>query len=1251
MSTQNEDERSTIKAWKLSRSGAWAGRGFHYQHLISTLILIRQWAGLAPAGHIVPEGMQDCVVELASKSIWLQIKSRKDNPFRAVEVEQILASMDTKAVQALGQAQSCNFAVFEQPCTSMSETSIDQLFEDTSERAFVCTAPGEECVAILSTQLDTAEVIADGIVSDLYRLVADASQANAFLPYEKKRKISSTEVERRIFERLEAEDPTAIDHALASGVLEPVDFINPICEPAFYQGVKVKPGHIAAGLVVDRPDDMDDVIKALKQRRHVLVSGPSGAGKSALMWMSANGLAGELRWYQITARAVTADADIIIRFIRARRPSEKSPIGLAFDEVGSTNNDLWDVLVRELRGLPDVYFLGSVRQEDVMLIANQSDTEFIPVSLTEKLAESVWMRLYAEKQTNWEHWLEPFEQSKGLMLEYVHLLTQGQRLAAVIDEQVQQRQREGRYDELAIIRSTAVIFAHGGEVQVAKLLDLHELKPVAASQSLKRLINEHLIREAQPGILSGLHILRSQALSEASHDDMVYLAATSLWQALRVVTSDTLPKVIQSILKNAPDEVQIITLRKLAETLATTADIDIWTAVLTGLGLATLEKSVDSFIDILEQHEVQRAQWSLASMFSDPEIDIPDLTEFDTWQRLQDAIQVFRAKPKYDLRRACLDQFLQEIPVLSCQDLKQANRLLSCLAPICGCEPLQIPLALNFLENGEQDIRQIAALLSTAHLIGLDMAENMVQKLGGEQVLFNWFRSQTPWVTTPQVYLDGEHGRTIRSDWFYVAEQEQPDPHERVCDICEILIAISPVSAAAASDAINPMGEPIEIDDFRPWSKIMPRQNIPAKTRVAWNIAFRKILLARSASDSLTEYTQKMAILVKRTEKVFRSFTEKWIRGKSIENADSLAEKINEIIDAVNALAYVTHERPEHEMTTPEVSAGNEDFLGALLTGVLGNLLRRMNKIPGEEGAKGAASFAGSLAMQARQQEKSGIWRTCTEPPLCELKALAERLSDVTCILHEMAFDDGQSSILGIIKTARKGRLGKAIHVTARRCRYFAGERFSQRLSALQIALEDKGMNVRCYCRPIGEADSAYWPSKEIAILVEVADFETDAGYIEDCLSIAHRHIGSDWSFRVAPVINGLVVTQLALLPSSHIALPDQDFADKWRKYIDSPFLKENIVERFDEALVSCHQLSAIMTCCDLEHLRQEEEDIFSKGVDVFECNFDLVVRAAKETSSEHLVWACEYLEQKWNQIVEEYEAAKDGLKLVEPLC
>ncbi len=142
--------------------------------------------------------------------------------------------------------------------------------------------------------------------------------------------------------------------------------------------------------------------------------------------------------------------------------------------------------------------------------------------------------------------------------------------------------------------------------------------------------------------------------------------------------------------------------------------------------------------------------------------------------------------------------------------------------------------------------------LSTARLVDPDLTESLVESLGGEQVLFDLFRDQIPWTTPPIIEPAGAHGRTVRSNWYQAAEQHQSDPHETVCEICETLIALSPNSDAAASDAVDPMGRTMAIGDFKPWSKNMPRANIPAKARVAWNVAFRQILLARATADSLT---------------------------------------------------------------------------------------------------------------------------------------------------------------------------------------------------------------------------------------------------------------------------------------------------------------------------------------------------------------------------------------------------------------
>ena len=1249
-STSTPDDRlSESEFWNKSRAGARAGRGFHYQHLVSTLILVQQWAGLAPTGYLVPEGIEDSVVELTGRRVWIQIKSRKDGEFREAEVRGILDAVDAKARKLPEGPDIRSAVVLEQPCSGMEDTDFDQIFSDQDGRVFICKEPRTEIVRLLLSKRDVAETIAEGLVSDLYRLVADASAENASVSFRDRRRISTTEVDRRIFEWLEAVDPTAIDLALRSGALEPVDLTTPVNEPDFYRGVKVKPGHVAANLVLDRPNDVREVLDTLRRRRHVLVSGPSGAGKSALVWLTAATAAGQTRWYRITGRASAEDAEAIVRFVRARRSSETSPLGVVFDEIGSANSDLWDLLVRDLRGLPELYLLGSIRQEDVNLIVNQSDTAIISIALDEALAQSVWEKLSATHVTGWTHWREPFEQSEGLMLEYVHLLTQGQRLAEVIGDQIRLREHEGRVDELAIVRGAAVLCDLGGEVDAGRLFELLDLGPDAASLALKRLIDEHLVRESRPGVLGGLHKLRSQALVDASHDGTVFQATDTLWKSLPATTGETLPRVVQSMLANAEAHEESESLRKLADILGKSSDIDKWSAILTGLGLATLDQHVASFLSILDEHGVQPAHRSLAAAFADPVLDVPELTESDQLERLRGAIFAFRASPKHDLRAACMQHFPPGTAPPGCQNINQTNRLLSCLAPICGGDPVCVALPQDLpAVDQDPDIRQIARLLSTAFLVDPATADNLVEALGGERALLDLFHAQIPWTTPPTIEADGRHGRTVRSNWHQVADGLQPDPHESVCDICETLIALSPRSDAAACDAVGPTGETIAIDDYTPWSKNIPRKNLPPKARMAWNVAFRQLLLARTTADSLTDYTSRMAILVRRTEKVFRSFSEKWIKGKRISSANALASEIKNILEAVNALSYATSERTRSTMTEPN-HAGDDDTLGSVLTGILGNLVGRLSKL---DTAKAAAVFAGFLHAQAREHRESEIWRTTSSPPEGPLSRLSERLNDVSCILHELAHDSRPDARRRIVETTKKVGTGNAVRSAARFCRLRAERRFESRLRALENALAERDWKAHCLSRPIGEPDSPYWPAREVAVVIEIEGIDTQwLPNVEELLLLGGKHFDNDWPFRMVPVMNGKILTPLAWLPTSKMPVPDEKFARDWAEFVDRPMFFPILLERFDGAAGACMQISAIVNSRGVQDLHSDEDEILSTAVETFNSSREAIEAAANGPETDHLLLALDYLDRLRKRLNDEVDTVNAGRTVEEPIC
>ena len=185
----------------------------------------------------------------------------------------------------LGSRPSRKFGlriVLERPSSGTSNVAIDKLFDGASGGVFVCSSPSAETLSLLSRKLSITPVTAEGIVNDLYRLVAEASTENASVAFDKRRRISPTEVERRILDRLDAEDSAAIHAALSAGLLAPVDLTTPVQESAFYQGVKVRPGHVPAGLVLERTADTTKVATALGRHKHVVLTGPSGAGKSRI---------------------------------------------------------------------------------------------------------------------------------------------------------------------------------------------------------------------------------------------------------------------------------------------------------------------------------------------------------------------------------------------------------------------------------------------------------------------------------------------------------------------------------------------------------------------------------------------------------------------------------------------------------------------------------------------------------------------------------------------------------------------------------------------------------------------------------------------------------------------------------------------------------------------------------------------------------------------------------------------------------
>ena len=1100
---------------------------------------------------------------------------------------------------------------------------------------------------LLLEKLRVANVVADVLVSHLYKLMAENAAANASLLYEEMRRFTTSDVERRICDCLDISDITAIDDALRSGWMVPVDLSSPTVEPGFYQGVKVNPGHVVAGLVLDRPKETKNIVRQVQFRRQVLVSGPSGAGKSALVWMAVSSMRSTMRWYQVTTQAGPSETAAIIRFIRSRRPSNASPIGLVFDDLADVSTSLWNALCSDLRGLPGVSMLGSIRNEDLDLITNRAEVAVVAAELDGPLARNLWESLDSQDKTTWQHWREPFEESNCLMLEYMHLLTYGKRLKELIRDQVHQRVKEDRQDELAILRCTSAINSHGGEVTASTLFQILGMPLNRAYRALQRLLDEHLVRESSEGMLGGLHRLRSQALLDASHDEIVYLQSQSLWKSLPATSVETLPAVIRSILREVPLDAVLEPMQRLADTLGISKNVAVWTAILTGLGWSTLHQHAIPFMQLLRRREIPPIHWGLACLYLDPLLGESESVE--GLRRLHDAAREFQANSKPDLRAQFLRLLPTGAPELTCTDPIEANRLLAALVPLGGGDSISLTVIFDFACYETWNVDELASLLATATMLQPAVVEDILKAVGGELRLLKLFKSQTPWVTVPLIEVTDESTRTIKTDWFYVSEQYQPDPNKAIFDICTTLLSLSPFSHLAAVDATDPTGQPLDRPDGAPLcSKRIARKYLVPKARTAWLYAFRQVVYAQMGPSSLTEYTHKMALLIKKTELLFQQFNDGWILGKDTQQ--STIAQIDELASQVLETAHPAADITPAFMTNPVNGQSLVSPLSTLLLQILNNLVPRMSNLRGETYPKAISSFAGGLSGRAREQMGSEIWRTMSSPPMEDLDSLATRLYDISSILHEKANSESLSLFKQFVKTARRKRVSNIVQDVAQQSNTRGERRLQHRLKRLVKESRAHGLAVHHWKRPIEQAESPFWPPFEIALGVNVASDLSNISDIERIQAIGQENLGNNWPFRVVPVVDGQIESALAVLPLSVGALPDTEFTRNWEHHIDLPFVNAEISRVFDEAIAACRQQSEIASCRNLADLHPEEARVLANIEKKFRHDRDTYNRYVESTElDDSFGLAQTFIEEVGAEIEHEVETSKSGMQVDDP--
>ena len=955
-----ERELSKRELWEAGRSGSHAGRGFHYQDRIATELTLEHLAA-GTLRRVIPEGLEDISLETDTGTVHVQAKSRREQrgDFRASDLRGVFAHLAMRLVadpgsravlvleravadwqylrETLSQGRAAVAGSDQTLATQIRAAVTSELaginlgLDEFLERLTIEVHDGlpHESLRLLSTRLDLPPASCQAHHLALQDALSTLADLNGERDIDEAASLTLSEL-LQLLERIsEQVDPSALLEPVRDGICELVDFQTAIADAYFYDGVDALPGHVVAGLTLERPDLTAAILEAARERGVAMVVGPSGAGKSALLWLTAWESREEIAWYRLK-RLRADDVTKLVRFARGTLPTAHAPLGFVVDDLGRPDTEGWDNLVRELRSIEHVQLIGACREEDLIDVGSSTTIQQVRPRLDEKLAVRLYDELRARNATSWGGWREPYAASNGLLLEYGHLLTAGERMQETIREQIDQRRRgRDRETELEVLRIVATADSFGADIDATRLQAKLSVTAETLQRTLLRLIDEHLISERN-GRLAGLHALRSRAICLELHRlPPMRLEATAA-EVIELLEPLPLQTFLTQLL--ATDIASEPVLDALGALLFASQDADTLTAALQALRVSGFATTARTWAEIMREEEVAPMHASLLSSLALlPNTEIDMLTE-----EIQRATRRMREAPVNDLRPALLDR-LDTATLAAALRTTDATRAAELLAALAGTNASPPAPVLADLLREAADLEIARKLLEAAYALSPELAGQIVDELGGSETLLNRLEDELPWVRNARLDRRDANEVIAAADYAWVAQSIQTDPHGEVVELCRYLLALVPEATIACSRALDATGElagfGVPIADTQ-----IPRANLPSGAAIAWNRSIGRALTRAIAAQSSTErLVQERDLLVLAADVVAKA-SRAYLLGDHAAEAVAAA-----LVLALSAETLLPPpEGAEHAAPLELGSTDSSDPVGFLATMIPNNLVERL---------------------------------------------------------------------------------------------------------------------------------------------------------------------------------------------------------------------------------------------------------------------------------------------------------------------
>lgn len=1222
--------------WSKSRHGSWSGRGYRFQDAVGTWLGMACWTEVLPIEVIVPEGLEDFSVREAESWKHILVKSRWSHrgEFSPKAVAGWLLEAWTKKTPLVSSATE-HILVLEQPVKGVPETGWQEVLADSPEavkaigkeldelaiehqmdverddvmkssRLVVIADPIEDALSLASHRLNSSPGACLPHILNLKTRMGDLADQNGVATADTPARISVAEIEHLMNQVSISVDSSLLDEAVRNGVCESVDFITPLYEDHFLEGVDVVPGHVVAGLPTERQALLEQTIVGLENRRFSLIVGPSGSGKSAAVWMSAHATRHEVRWYRIR-RLKTDDVDSLILFLDGCRPSERAPLGFAVDDIGKLDPGAWDLFVNEALQRPGVRLIAAVRSEDLGLVSTIGKGEIVLPTLEESLAEKIHDELLLEGKTDWKHWREPFEKSDGLLLEYTHILTRGTRLSETIHSQIDQRLREERDLELQVVRLAACAHIWGGEASVRRIADRLDVEDEDLQRALQRLLDEHLLRKGFGDVVVGLHELRSREIVRwAHHIPPPTLDETAVATAA-VVSETTLQPFLVNLYMSAEVEPGGV-IEEVLSRLTRDLTADVLVAALQALRLVGFFSLANEWISILETEEVPPAKRLVTCNLS-----LLGKTDLDLFvEPIQQAVPRLIAAEADDPRRELIERlapkFLRDL-VGTMDDCHEVAALFAALSGTHIEEGLRGALQQPNISLDKCDVDDLGQVIANARSVSLELAKALVERMGGEESLLGSLRERA-WVREIAVKLEAGE-KVVSAKYRFVIPRVQPDPHDDVVSLCRNILHLLPEADVAAVTAVDATGEPAGFADFRIADKRIRRQHLPPIGEVAWNRARMRIVAARLASMGETE-----RLVVER-----RMITETAVLIERAARSFCLLQAIPvPVIEEMRTLVAQSEELPP-ALLNPEIelsplsqgAVDTNDPLTSLVSGIFGNMLPRLYETDEPQPFLVASFIRDTLLQNVAEVRTSARWRLIGGAPTQDLDSIEQTLWDLHDVVveRELGGNRGSEALLKVAKFRKQAPTREC----GRLARSRIERRFASDLEKLDKDATRKGHNIRVARRRPAKKNFLWLPD-EVAIFVDLESLMNWGQAAQDLNELFLGRLGDLRKVVLVPVRQKQVIPWLALSVHRGSPMGTEWAIDDWAAELPYEVLDGQATNLVEALFAKLDEATSIASGVVNGQLPEEELALLQESVQDCRTSYDALVELARDDST-----------------------------------